>query len=162
MIGKESNAAKAMVPEIARKIDKTDTSFNQELYDAIFKHIYTSKMVEMVNSLEDGAIENLVSKKHPRTYGPLVCMRNHVYEDEQQYIKNSGIGNFDTLEEVELLITEIRSLCTIAYRKEVNIKHLEALLAKEDIELIRWYTLYARLGAKNTMERIAMSNACME
>jgi len=153
--------AQQKVPLIAATIDKSNPVFNQELYDTIYKYIYSTKMVTMANSLEDGAIENAMGRDFPFTYGALVSMRDFMYNLEAEGLKHASF-TATTVEDIDILITEIRMLCVIAYRKEVSIPHLESFIKKEDLEMIKWYTLYARLGAKDTLERIAMAAACLD
>lgn len=157
-----STKAKISVPEIAKKIDKGNPVFNQELFDAIFKYIHCDKMKIMTNSLEDGAIENAISRDKPSTYGGIVSMRNNIFEEEDKVMKILVNDNPSLMEEIDMMITEMRTLCTIGYRQEIELRLLPMKLKNEDIRLIQWYTLYARLGAKNTLERMAMSEACLD
>lgn len=171
--GKEVEIRNRKIAEIAEDlISATPTLTNDDLVEAVYNFYYQKFLMDMSNSMEDASIEASVQMKHPESYPNLVFLRNETTEKECKHIKNFcsfNISDFQLLpiedykKFISAIITEIRHLAVIGYRKP-NVQHiiLDELFTPDEIQEMDDIAIWCRFCAQTTAERIIGSQTLMD
>lgn len=149
------------ITEIASDIKKSpdDDSLKNILRETIYQYVYYKNLADMLNSIEDAAVEYQITRQCKNMYGAVVAMRNYIYKKEADYLLNAhDIG--DT--HIQCYITEIRHFATIGYRESINDIFLNDILSDEQIEEIARLGFYERVCSKNTQERNEASQVLLD
>ena len=147
-----------------------------ELRNAIFDYVYGKNLFHMLNSYEDAAIEHIIASEFPTTYPNLIYIRDKLSEKEQSFFEKT-FKEMDTTTYksglLELLISELRHMATIAYRKPnwtfnflsnkgvKKVMHKYSITKENTIDM-KYLGLHARLMAKSTKERLADSMVALD
>ena len=168
---KKQFICKNSIPKIAEKIVKDNFNSNssegkqimQDLYDAIYGYIYYKNLADMLNSVEDAAIEHHTPVHAPRTYGGIVSMRNTITDIEVATLnKKYPLYKKEDTDEMGYFITEMRHFAVIGYRRDLTPVFLPDILSKDEIEEVEQLGLYSRICSKNTEERNAISEVLLD
>ena len=155
------------IPVLAAKYDENASDADTllaNLENCMYQYVFNKYLADMLNSLEDGRIESLIPAEAPRVYGGIVATRNHVWSLEEKaikdYLKNNPKEDDEKI--IDSLITEIRAMCCIGYRKELKNTLLKKFLTKDDIKELNDLAIYARFCAESTAEINAIAEVCLE
>lgn len=163
--------AKASIPIIAEKLLLEDFDITspegkdviEKLKKAIYDYIYNHQLAAMLNSIEDGAIENIVPSYYTRVYGSIVGMRNFIYEKEQKsFLNKAGVYQLEDCDELGLFIGEIRQYAVIGHRRDIKPVILPDILSQDEIDEIETLCIYGRLATTSTEERNIISKVLLD
>ena len=166
-----AETARITIPKIGEKIVADDFDENSEegkeilssLEKTIYNYIYYKNLADMLNSVEDGAVEHHTPAYAPRVYGGIVSMRNSVYEREIAGLaKKYPTYKVEDKNELTYFISEIRQYAVIGYRKDLHPVFLPDILSTSQIKEVEQLCLYARICAKNTEERNAVAKVLLD
>ena len=144
--------------------DKTQENANY-IRDCIYHYIYFTHLVEMLNSIEDAAIEFQMPYHNKKTYQAILATRNYVVTKELELLESQYENqNFD---DISLYITEIRHLSTVGYRKNLKSNFLKKLIKdkkikKSNFEEIKALSYYSRSGSSSTRERNSIAKILLK
>lgn len=157
------------VKETAKKNNDNYSSNDIQLIkDAIKDYVYWLNNKNMLNSIEDGAIEHLVFQYRPDIYGDMVFGRDEITKQDRDSLdrKYNKLNQSQIPENspylLDSLMSEIRMMATIAYRKELKYPLLEKFFNQDEIAEMEQLGIYARLCSKDTSERNAISQVFMD
>lgn len=141
-----------------KKYIKETKAIDIQLFEIIKEYIYYVNLMDMLNSLEDGAIESEMYAFDNKSYGSLIFLRELTVQKELQNVKEYFNGFYSGMQSeylIENVMTEMRAICTFGYRKDVRKKLclIPHLYNKEDVERICELAVYARLTTQNTEQR---------
>lgn len=184
--------ASGLVSAIKRGVIEYDKMTEQEkeaylkVKKAFFKYVETSKMHGVVNSIEDASIENAIVQEEPDIYNAISKSREMFTYADLDAVKKSK-GQIDEIlnegkdalrlvvfEVLESILAEIRAFACLGYRKKSisrlfsylsykNTKELKEYgLKRKDIKEFKQLALYGRFNAKDTKERISVSEVIIE
>lgn len=163
--------AQKIIPVIGNNI--ADKSFDaasvhgkqmlKKLEDTIYDYIYYKQLTDMLNSIEDGAIEHLVPSYAPRVHGSIVALRNLVYKKEKKFLKNKfPIYKLEDKDDIGYFIDEIRHYAVIGYRQELKPIFIPSIFNNDTIREIELLALYGRIASTSTEERNAISEVLLD
>lgn len=171
LIGKvrmDERSAANEVPNYAKKLDPENSVQCEILYDLIKEMIKKRVEAKLFNSLEDAAIENAMYESNPETYGALIEMREFSLKNEidslKRYVKMLKKNKWDKKDRylLEFLITEIRFMSVVGYRKKVPADLLEHYYTKTQREEFFWNARIARLQSKTSKARLVITRLVLE
>lgn len=171
LIGKvrmDERSAANEVPNYAEKLDPENSVQCEILYDLIKEMIKKRVEAKLFNSLEDAAIENAMYESNPETYGALIEMREFSLKNEidslKRYVKMLKKNKWDKKDRylLEFLITEIRFMSVVGYRKKVPADLLEHYYTKTQREEFFWNARIARLQSKTSKARLVITRLVLE
>lgn len=171
LIGKvrmDERSAANEVPNYAEKLDPENSEQCEILYDLIKEMIKKRVEAKLFNSLEDAAIENAMYESNPETYGALIEMREFLLKNEidslKRYVKMLKKNKWDKKDRylLEFLVTEIRFMSVVGYRKKVPADLLEHFYTKTQREEFFWNARIARLQSKTSKARLVITRLVLE
>lgn len=171
LIGKvrmDEKSAANEVPNYAEKLDPENSEQCEILYDLIKEMIKKRVEAKLFNSLEDAAIENAMYESNPETYGALIEMREFLLKNEidslKRYVKMLKKNKWDKKDRylLEFLVTEIRFMSVVGYRKKVPADLLEHFYTQTQREEFFWNARIARLQSKTSKARLVITRLVLE
>lgn len=145
----------------------TDTEKEQILAD-IHDYIYFINIKDMLNILEDAAIEccmpglETVSQNlKNRIYESICVTRNYIYSKEKDGLSHKPQNPDDAEESLSICMSEIHELGVIGYREPTSVEMLVNTFgdeAKKIFDLV----MYSKFATVNTEERFEVSKALMK
>lgn len=171
LIGKvrmDERSAANEVPNYAEKLDPENSEQCEILYDLIKEMIKKRVEAKLFNSLEDAAIENAMYESNPEIYGALIEMREFLLKHEidslKRYVKMLKKNKWDKKDRylLEFLVTEIRFMSVVGYRKKVPADLLEHFYTKTQREEFFWNARIARLQSKTSKARLVITRLVLE
>lgn len=152
------------IAEIADDLmSSTPTKTENDLTEAIYQYYYQKFLRDMLNSMEDASIEASISSKYPESYANLIFLRNYVNEKEFESIQtcyptsliDDIIAGTEKITEdfIQFIITEIRSMATVGYRKYLTYYLMPRFYDDDEIEEFERIAHWCRFVAPTTLER---------
>lgn len=167
-IQSDKESAAKEVPVYAEHLDVNNKEQCEILHDLIKEMLKKHFEASLFNSLEDAAIESLMYESHTETYGPLIATREYIYEKEKQvlmqYVNDLRSRHWDIDDRylLQSLITEIRMMAVIGYRKQISTELLDQFFTKKEIEDLFWNARVARLQAKTSKARLTVTRVILD
>lgn len=146
------------VKELASQYMKAGSdkdSVYQELEKAIADYLYLQQLPDMLNSLEDGAVEHMVPMIAPRRYGNIVAIRNALVNMEQANLPHHG-------DNIRYIMTELRHIATYGYRHEMETPLLDENLDEQQVKEVKQLCLFSRICTQTTKERLEISKLVLD
>lgn len=161
------------IAEIADDLmSATPTKTDDDLTEAIYQYYHQKFLIDMLNSMEDASIEASISSKHSESYASLVFLRNHINSLEFNEIqktfkihelKEVADGTQPVTEDlITAIITEIRNMATIGYRKYLTYHIMPVFFDDDEIREFEKLALWCRFVALTTLERNIASKTLLD
>lgn len=129
----------------------------EELSAQIGRYIRAAKLVEMINSIEDGAVEQQIGRHSRSAYGHVAAARNGCVETEIEQLKQV----IDPT--IRDCMSDMRHFATYAYRvPSFSPQCLPKILPEDEIREIRDLCIWSRIATVSSQERIAVSEVLMD
>lgn len=131
----------------------------KELFSIVYQYVYDTNLPLLLQSIEDGAIENALGIEYPEIWNCLMFTRSQItktFLDEKHDVDQTKFL-------MDKIIKEIMVICTYGYRFKVNksIVYLPRYLYK-DFENIRYMAIKGRLQSQDTSQRLKISQQILD
>lgn len=139
-----------------------DVKVYEHLKDLFFDRVYWHNMADMLNMVEDAAIECRIPAKaglgqyaKDRIYGSIAAARNHIYSQEKDSIRQEK-------DPLKACMFEFHEFGVIGYRMHTDRTHLNKTFSKKDVSILFDLAMYSKWNTQNTEERYVAGRCALD